>query len=186
MDDHNILDLYFGREESAIEETRRKYGGRLYKTALNILRSNEDAEECVSDTLLKAWETIPPSRPERFGAFLAKITRNLSLNRWEAGRAGKRGGGEMDLVLSELEECIPSKSSPEEAYEAAHLTAAINAYLATMEKTARVVFVLRYFHGEGIREISERFQISESKVKSMLFRARKKLGAHLEKEGVVL
>ena len=187
MDDHRILDLFFGRQESAIDETKRKYGQRLHRTAMNILHSNEDAEECVNDTLFQAWEAIPPSRPTSFGAYLAKIARNLSLNKWAAGRTDKRGGGEMSLLLDELEECLPAPGGgPEQVHEAALLQDTINACLYTVETTARVTFVLRYFHGESIREISDRFQMSESKVKSMLFRTRKKLRAHLEKEGVVL
>ncbi|MCL2563084.1 MAG: sigma-70 family RNA polymerase sigma factor [Oscillospiraceae bacterium] len=186
MEDHSILDLFFARQESAIAETKRKYGGRLYRTAMHILYCNEDAEECVSDALLKAWDAIPPTRPEKFGAFLAKITRNLSINRWEAKSAEKRGGGEMDLLLSELEDCIPASDGPEDAFEATVVTDAINVFLETLEQSARVAFVLRYFHGEPIRDIAERFQMSESKVKSMLFRIRKKLLVHLEKEGVIV
>ena len=186
LEDNEILDLYFNRDESAITETRGKYGLRLYKVAINILRVNEDAEECVSDTLLKTWEAIPPSRPERFGAFIAKIARNLSINKWQSKGAARRGGGEVNLLLSELEDCIPSPGGPEAEYESARTQEAINACLATMDKATRAVFVLRYFHGESIRGVCERFGMSESKAKSILFRARKKLGAYLEKEGVTL
>ena len=188
MDDDKILDMFFERREAAIEETQLKYGRRLFRSAMNILDNSQDAEECVSDTLLKAWEAIPPNRPAMFGAFLAKISRNLAINKWKAKSALRRGGGEVDLMLSELEGCLPSTQShePERVYEASLLTQAINTYLGSMDQTARVVFVLRYFHGESIRSISERFDMSESKVKSLLFRARKKLSAHLEKEEVVL
>ena len=181
-----ILDLFFSRHESAIVETRNKYGKRLFRTSMNILHSNEDAEECVNDTLLKSWEAIPPTRPAMFGAFLVKITRNLSINRWEAKRAAKRGGGEVNLVLGELEECISFENSPEKEHEAALVTETINIFLNGINKTARVAFVLRYFHGESIRAISDRFHMSESKIKSVLFRTRKKLKMHLEKEGVVI
>ena len=186
MDDHMILDMFFKRQESAIDETRRKYGHRLYRTAMNILRSNEDAEECVNDTLLKAWEAIPPNRPNMFGAFLAKIARNLSINKWEAKNTAKRGGGEVNLLLSELEECVSFSSGPEEEYEASLVTKTINSFLGTIDQTARIAFVLRYFHGESIRSISERFHMNENKVKSILFRTRKKLSAYLEKEGIVI
>jgi len=186
LEDHEILDLYFGRNESAIAETRSKYGLRLYKVAINITRIHEDAEECVSDALLKAWEAIPPTRPESFGAYLAKIARNLSINKWQARGAARRGGGEISLLLSELADCIPAKGSPEEEYESARVQDAINTGIAAMDKTARAAFVLRYFHGESIRGVCERFNMTESKVKSILFRARKKLGAFLEKEGVAL
>ncbi|MCL2571972.1 MAG: RNA polymerase sigma factor [Defluviitaleaceae bacterium] len=186
MEDHEILDLYFNRKEEAITETRNKYGLRLYKVCINILRAHEDAEEIVSDTLLKAWGVIPPNRPEKFGAYLAKIARNLSINKWQARGAARRGGGEINLLLSELEDCIPAQGGPEVEYESARVQEAINAGLATLDKSARAAFVLRYFHGESIKDVCERFDMSESKVKSILFRARKKLGAYLEKEGVAL
>ena len=187
LEDQDILDMYFKRDEAAITETRGKYGLRLFKVAKNILHINEDAEECVNDTLLKAWEAIPPVRPERFGAFLAKITRNLSINRWQAKAAARRGGGEVSLILDELADCIPATTgTPEAEYESGLVQEAVNSCLASMDKASRAVFVLRYFHNESIKGVSERFGMSESKVKSMLFRARKKLSAHLEKEGVSL
>lgn len=186
MEDSAILDMFFGRQEAAIDETRQKYGKRLFRTSKNILHSNEDAEECVNDTLMKAWQVIPPSRPTMFGAFLVKIARNLSINKWEAKSAAKRGGGETNLVLNELEECISDAGGPEQEHEATLVTEAINAFLEDIDKTARAAFVLRYFHGESIRAISERFKMSESKIKSILFRTRKKLKAHLEKEGIVI
>ena len=188
MEDNEILDLFFRRQEEAIHETQKKYGKRLFCTAVNILSNHEDAEECVSDTLHKAWEAIPPSRPATFGAFLAKITRNLSINKWKAQNAARRGGGEVELLLSELEDCIPAAKAeaPEKAYESQLVTEAINQCLGAMDQTTRVAFVLRYFHGASIRDICERFDMSESRVKSLLFRARKKLGAHLEREGVVI
>ena len=186
MEDCIILDMYFERQEAAIDETRRKYGKRMMLTSKNILHNNEDAEECVSDALLKAWQAIPPSRPEMFGAFMVKTTRNLSINKWEAKSAAKRGGGEVDLLLSELEDCLPTQSGPEEAHEANHITNTINTFLDGIPKTARVAFVLRYFHGESIIAISERFEMSESKIKSTLFRTRNKLRIYLEKEGIVI
>ena len=188
MEDKEILDLFFERQEAAIEETRLKYGQRLFRSARNILHNNEDAEECVNDTLLKAWEAIPPRYPVMFGAFLSKITRNLSLNRWKAANTARRGGGEVAVLLSELEDCLPPSNVgiPEAGYEAKLVTEAINTCLGSMDQTARVAFVLRYFHGESISDICQRFGMSESKVKSILFRARKKLGTHLEKEGVAL
>ena len=187
MEDSKILDMFFERKEQAMEETRLKYGSRLLRSAMNVVYNSQDAEECVNDTLLKAWQVIPPTRPTMFGAFLAKISRNLAINKWKAKTAVRRGGGEVDILLGELEDCIPSdkQHEPERAYEATQLTQSINSYLSSMEQTARIAFILRYFHGESILNISERFNMSESKVKSMLFRARKKLAAHLEKEGVL-
>ena len=185
MEDTSILDMYFARSEAAISETRKKYGARLFGISRNILHSLEDAEECVSDTLLKVWSIIPPQRPEMLGAFLAKIARNLSLNMLEAKGAAKRGGGTVSLLLSELEECIPSQAPrPEDALDTNFTVEAINGFLLKLDKPLRVVFVLRYFHGESIGAISYRLKMSESKIKSVLFRTRKKLRTHLEKEGV--
>jgi RNA polymerase sigma-70 factor (ECF subfamily) len=186
VEDNAILEMFCRRQEVALFEVRKKFGGRLFKTAMNILRNKQDAEEAVNDTLLKAWEAIPPVLPVSLGAYLAKITRNLSLNRWEAGLAAKRGGGVVNLLLDELQECAPAYEEPEIAFEAGVITASINNCLGEMKQTARAVFVMRYFHGESIAEIAKSFQMSESKVKSMLHRARKKLGAYLEKEGIVL
>jgi len=180
--------MFFAREEEALVETRQKYGRRLYFSSMNVLHDREDAEECVNDTLFQAWEAIPPSRPTMFGAFLAKIARNLSLNKWKAQHAARRGGGEVELLLSELEDCVSSgmHDLPEAAYESGFVTEAINDCLVSLDQAARVVFVRRYFHGESIRAICQRFDMSESKVKSLLFRTRKILKKHLEKEGVVL
>ena len=189
MEDNEILDLFFARREKALYETQQKYGQRMFKSAMNILNNIQDAEECVNDTLAKAWEAIPPKSPAMLGAFLSKITRNLSINKWKAKGAARRGGGEADLLLSELEDCMPLTKNilePEKEYESHLVTEAINNCLSSMDQTARIAFVLRYFHGESIRNICERFNMSESKAKSLLFRSRKKLKAYLEKEGVVL
>jgi RNA polymerase sigma-70 factor (ECF subfamily) len=188
LKDNDILDLFFQRQEEALEETKKKYGKRLYHSALNILHSNEDAEECVQDTLFKAWEAIPPARPTMLGAFLAKIARNLAINKWKASTAERRGGGEVGQLLSELEDSIPSTKLgvPEDEYDSGFVVQAINECLNSMNQTMRVIFVLRYFYGESISDICKRSNMSESKVKSLLFRARKKLKTHLEKEGVVI
>lgn len=186
MEDNEIVGLFFKRDESAISEVKSKYGARLFKTALNILKTDSDADECVSDTLYKAWENIPPAEPEHLGAYLAKITRNLSLNRYQSDRAAKRGSGEMPILLSELEDCIPSTAQPDLEIEAAEVEAQINVFLSKCDDEARNILVLRYFHGESVKDISLRFKLSESKVKSVLFRARKKLAEHLQKEGITL
>ena len=186
MDDHQIVDLFFNRREAAIGEASNKYGGRMLLTAMNILQSRQDAEECLNDALLKAWESIPPVRPMILGAFLVKISRNLAINKYRSKSAAKRGGGETSIMLSELEDCIRAGNGtePEKAYEAAQLTAAINTFLASMNQTARVAFVLRYFYGESIAGICERFEMSESKIKSLLFRTRKKLAEYLKKQDI--
>jgi RNA polymerase sigma-70 factor (ECF subfamily) len=188
LDDLDIIELFFQRDEKALEATKIKYNHQMFHTSMNILRNTQDAEECVNDTLLKAWGSIPPTRPQFLGAFLMKIIRNLSINKWKAKGAARRGGNVMDVLLGELEECMPKSQIglPQEEYEASMVTEAINDCLGSMNQTARVVFVMRYFHGESIKNISERCNMTESKVKSMLHRSRKKLKVHLEKEGIVL
>jgi len=186
MDDDKILDLYEARMEDAIQETARKYGRYCAAIAYNILRNAEDTEECVNDTYRKTWETVPPQRPVVFRAFLGKITRRLSLNKYKAQRTQKRGGGEIALLYGELADCIPSGSDVEREYEATLVTGVINTCLLSLEKERRMVFVRRYWYADSIQAIAARYHMSESKVKSMLFRTRKTLKAALEREGVMV
>ena len=154
--------------------------------AYNILLDNHDAEECVNDTLHRAWEAIPPKRPEFLGAYLSKITRNLSLKRWRSASAQKRGGSQADLMLSELTDTIPQSQPLEGSFEYNQTVQAINDCLRGMDANNRVVFVRRYFFGDSVQDLCRQFKSSESKIKSILFRARQKLKIHLEKEGVVI
>ena len=186
MDDIKIIDLYWERSESAIDETALKYGNYCTKIAMNILQNREDSEECVNDTYLKVWDAIPPQRPTKLSAFLGRITRNLSFNRYTARSTQKRGGTDIELLLSELEECIPSVSSVEADYEAGQTARIIDAFLASAKPGNRIIFVRRYWYADSITEIASHFDMSESKVKSILFRTRNKLKDYLEKEGVVL
>ena len=186
MDDDSILDLYWARSESAIDETSKKYGSYCLAIANNILQNNEDAEECVNDTYWKTWDTVPPQRPAIFRAFLGKIARNLSLNKYKERRAKKRGGDNIALLYSELEDCIPSGGSAETEYESGLVVGAINSCLLSLDSGDRIVFVRRYWYADSIQAIAARFQMTESRVKSMLFRTRSKLKTHLEKEGVIL
>ncbi len=186
MEDERIIDLYWARQEQAIVETDQKYGNYCRSISLHILNSQEDTEECVNDTWLRAWDSMPPKRPDFLAAFLGKIVRNLAISRYRMSHAQKRGSGETDLLLMELEECIPSAKSVEEEIEGKETAASINRFLAEIDAESRNIFVRRYFYVDSIREIAERFEISESKVKSQLFRMRNRLRDHLEKEGVVL
>jgi len=185
LDDNLILDLYTDRCESAISETAQKYGSYCLKIAANILGDSQDAEECVNDTYMKAWDSIPPKRPPAFGAFLGKITRNLSLNRFKAKNTQKRGGG-FSIVYDELEECLPSRESVESEFDMKETGLLISNFLKLCEKESRTVFVRRYWYGDSVKEIARRFGMSESKVKSSLFRTRNKLKLFLESEGVDL
>lgn len=183
MEDSRIIELYFQRSEEAITETAAKYGSYCFSIARNILADREDAEEAVNDTYLATWRAIPPHNPRSLSAFLGKITRRISLTRWEANHAAKRGGGEAALALEELAGCIPVPGSVEQHMEAAELTQLLNRFLRTLPDTQRRVFIRRYWHLDSISAIARQFGFSESKVKSMLLRTRNKLHFQLQKEG---
>jgi len=183
MDDREIIDLYWQRDERAIDETASKYGAYCMKISYNILQSTADSEENVNDTYLQTWKNIPPHRPTMLIAFLAKITRNLALNRYKANHTQKRFANEFALSLDELDLCTPSKISVEDEAEIGELSKSISRFLYEQKKDARNVFVCRYFYSESIDEIAKRFGYSQSKIKSMLMRTRTKLRAWLEKEG---
>ncbi len=183
--DKRIIDLYFARSEEAIAETGRHYGGYLSTIAHSILGSPEDTEECVNDTYLKAWDSIPPARPYSLKAYLAKIARNLALHRYEKAMAEKRGGGEIPLVLSELDECLPDRSSVEDGINESILTDALNRFLGSLSKEQRIVFLRRYWYNASIAQIALDMSMTEGKVKSILHRLRAKLRLVLEKEGIL-
>lgn len=186
MDDREIIDLYWARSECAIAETDIKYGKLCHHIAFNILDNAQDSEECVSDTYLKVWSIIPPKRPVKLAAFLAKITRNLALNRYEKSTAEKRGGGEVNLALDELTECIPDPNFVERVIDNRILADKLNAFLRELSPETRKIFMRRYWEVCSIREIAELYSISESKVKVSLFRTRGKLRSYLEQEGIAL
>ena len=183
MDDQAILDLYFARSETAISETAAKYGPYCYSIAWNILNNKEDAEESVSDTYLSAWNAIPPRRPNLFAAFLAKITRRLSIDRWRARSAYKRGGGEMDLALEELDHCLTDGDTPELILQRKELLRSVNRFLESLSEQDRSIFLCRYWYLDPIDRIAENFGFTPSKVTSLLHRLRIKLRSHLQKEG---
>ena len=185
MEDKQIIDLYFQRSESAITETDQKYGHYCYSIAYNILENQEDAEESVSDTYWAAWKTIPPKRPSALGAFLGKITRNLSIDRWRSGTAQKRGGGELALSLEELKECASSLQSPDRAYEQKEFSLLFNRFLDELPATEKNVFLCRYFYLDSIAAIAAFTGFSQSKVTSMLHRTRIKLRKRISKEGLL-
>lgn len=186
MNDEAIVELYFQRNETALEESRRAYGAYCMKIAMNILSSGPDSEECVNDTWLGAWRSIPPKRPENLAAYLGKLTRNLAINRYRMRHAEKRAGDEFALSLEELDACVPGDRSADPASEAGQVGESISAFLRTQKPLDRRVFVCRYFYCDSIAEIAERFGISESRVKSLLFRMRGKLRTHLEQDGITV
>lgn len=182
MDDQKIIDLFFDRQEAAIAETDRKYGKLCLNVAKNILKSSEEAEECVNDTYLAAWNAIPPARPRYFSAFLCKITRNLSLKKLEHQTAAKRQAGTV-ISLDEIEEILPDDRLNPEVGEG-QLQALLNAFLRSEKESARNVFLRRYWFFDSVEDIARRYGFSQSKVKSMLFHSRNRLREFLKKEGV--
>ena len=185
MDDTQIVELYWARKESAIEETEAKYGSYCRSIAGNILQNQDDAEECVNDTWLDAWNSMPPHRPSVLSTFLGKLTRRISIDKWRRLTAKKRGDGQLPLVLSELEDCISDGKSIEEETERKLLAEVIAAFVKSLPETEQKVFLCRYWYMDSVSAIATRFRFSESKVKSMLFRTREKLRVRLEKEGLV-
>lgn len=181
MNDEKIIDLYFERSESAISETSAKYGGYCHTIAYRILLSNDDAEECVDDTYVKAWNTIPPNRPRRLKSFLATITRNLAINRIEYETAKKRNVPICNII-DEFYEAIPEERADE--CDSLVLKDAINSFLSSLDKRTRVVFMRRYWYMMSVAEIARGMDMSESNVTVTLFRTRKKFREHLLKQGV--
>lgn len=182
MDDNAILDLYFARSEQAIMETDRKYGSYCYSIANHILLSPPDAEESVNDAYYTAWKLIPPRRPQRFGSFLGKLTRNLSIDRWRKNTAGKRGGGETQLLLDELAECVTGAESPETDLLRKELSAALNRFLRSLPEQNRRIFLLRYYYANSQAEIAQKTGLSQNQVKYILQRTRNGLAKALKKE----
>lgn len=186
MDDQQILKLYNERSEAAISETAAKYGRYCHTIAYNILCNEEDTEECVNDTYLKAWKSIPPQVPNKLSAFLGKITRNLALDKYRFYNSAKRGGGQTALALEELLECVPAVDSTEHAVSDKLLVEVLNRFLEELPLEKRRIFMKRYWYLQSIQKIAGELAISESKVKMTLLRTRSKLKQTLEKEGIYL
>ena len=185
MEDKAILDLYWTRSEQAISETDSKYGAYCFCIANNILNNREDAEESVSDTYLAAWNSMPPKRPAYLSAFLGKITRYISLDKWKQRSRLKRGGGEVTLCLDELEECVSGRESTEDALIRRETLSAINRFLEKLPEQERKIFLCRYWYLEAVKDIAERFGITPNKAAVILSRTRQKLNRHLTKEGLL-
>lgn len=186
MDDNEIVALFFSRSERAITETNIKYGHYCKSIAQNILKDILDAEECVNDTYMQAWNSIPPTVPRYLAAFLGKITRNLSINRLKQRKSKKHGGGQYEYVYEELATLIASNESVEDSYNEKYLIEVINKYLESISEEKRKIFVGRYWYMDSISDIAHKLNISESKVKMILLRTRKQLKIILEKEGITL
>lgn len=185
MDDKRIIALYENRDQRAITETAHKYGAYCRAIAMDILAAPEDAEECVNDTWMAAWQSIPPQVPVTLRTFLGRITRNLSISRYRANHAGKRYQG-MELLLSELEECIPAPTGVEEAMDERQLSLLISDWLESLRGDERTVFVRRYWYGDGVKNLASVWGCSPNAMSQRLSRLREELKKYLEQEGVYL
>ena len=178
VEDQQIVGLFWSRSEEALNAAAEKYGAYCFSVANNILGSKEDSEECVNDTYLRAWNAIPPHKPENLAAFLGKIARNLAFDRYAAATAEKRGGRELPLVLDELRNCLPEAGME----ESLALTDALNRFLDGLKPEQRKIFMLRYWQVLSVEEVAKTLCISQSKVKMTLLRTRRQLREFLEKE----
>ena len=183
VDDKELIKLYFDRNELAVTETQRKFGGYLYTIAHNILGSVQDAEECVNDVLMRLWDHIPPANPENVYAYFASVARSVARKRYQKNHALKRGGNEAELVLDELRDCCTDPDTVEQKIDSRSLRDAITDFLDTLKPEQQTIFVQRYWYVCPIEDIAEDLGISKSKVSVTLMRTRQKLRKHLEQEG---
>ncbi len=182
MKDNEIIDLYLARDEQAIKYTEDSYGKYCRTIIYRVLGNDEETEECLSDTWLKAWQTIPPTYPNHLGAYVSKIARNLALNRYRYQHQKKREGDLVGLCLDELQDCIPSEDSPERALESKLLVELLNHFLEELPREERIMFVRRYFYLDSVAEVADYLGCSEGKVKTTMYRTRKKLQEYLGRE----
>lgn len=183
LDDNKIIDLYLSRNQLALGATQEKYGSYCMKICMNILEDTSDSEEVLNDTYMQVWNSIPPQKPHSLMAYIAKVARNLSLNKLKARNTQKRGAGEQILSYDELDICTPSGLNIECESDVKALSEHISAFLYTQKEDARRVFVRRYFYCDSVEDIAKRFSFSQSKVKSILMRTRDKLRDYLLSEG---
>ncbi len=186
MEDKEIIKLYLDRNEKAIAATSEKYGSYCKTISVNILKNDEDAEECVNDTYMKTWNAIPPQIPVIFSAFLGKIVRNISFNRYRQNTSQKRGGSDMPLILDELGEIVSGKESVEDEIDKKELLRDINGFLNSISEYKRGIFIRRYWYSDKVSDIAQRYGRSENSVSVELNRIRKKLSDHLLKRGYEL
>ena len=184
MEDVKIVELYWFRDETAIDETRSKYGTYCNRIAYRILGNIQDAEECENDTYLRAWNTMPPQKPDLLSSYLGMLCRNSALNKYRRYHAQKRGAGDVSVSLGELDECIPDSKSIDDALEEKELAEILSVFLRGLPEYECSIFIYRYWHLASVNEISEKFGCSKSKVKTTLYRTRLKLRTVLEREGI--
>lgn len=186
MNDETIVKLYWDRNEAAITESSSKYGGYCTSIAYNILQNLCDAEECVNDTWLRAWNAMPPHKPDILSVFLGKITRNLSFDKYKSAHREKRGGGNIDAALDELEECVSGMEDIEGSYEEKELKEEINRFLLSLPENKRYMFILRYWYAKDVYDIAHQMETTENNVYASLSRIRAGLKKHLNERGFEL
>lgn len=186
MDDDGIIRLYWDRNDQAIRETSKKYGNYCKTIAKNILNNEEDAEECVNDTYLNAWNSMPTHWPEHLATFLGKITRNLSFNRYKYNHAEKRAGGEITLVLDELTDCVSDTDHVEQMIDRQELKRAVDSFVRSLSTEKRNMFVRRYWYADSVSEIAKDYGMLQGSVSKILERTRKQLKTHLTERGFEL
>ena len=186
MTDADIVTLYWARDEQAIAQTAQKFGAYCRKIAMNLLGSPEDAEECENDTWMAAWNSMPQNRPDKLAPYLGRITRNLALDLRERQNAKKRGGGQTETVLEELEFCLPAGDHTAQEVESAETARSISAFLRSQPEQARNIFIRRYWYCDATADIAARYSLTESKVRVTLHRTRGKLAAYLQERGAAL
>jgi len=186
MDDIGIIDLFFERSEDAIIQLRSKYQRYCHSIAFSILGSKEDAEECVNDTYMRAWKSIPPQRPDRLDVFLGRITRNLAFDRYRKTKAKRRIRSSVTLALSELDECIPGGSYEPDMTDTLALTDALNGFLHLLAEDDMKIFVRRYWFGLSVADIAKERGMGQGNVKIRLHRMRLELKKYLEREGIFI
>lgn len=185
MEDREIIDLYWARDEAAIPATQAKYGGYCHTIARNLLGRPQDAEECVNDTWLAAWNAMPPQRPNSLRAWLGRVVRNLSLVRWRRDHAGKRDIG-LTVQLEELGDCLPAPQTVERVLEEQELTAAIDRWLEGLDRADRVLFLRRYWYGMALKDLANLEGQRRDRLAERMYRLRQSLKAALEEEGIPL
>lgn len=183
MEDSAIIELYWARDEDAITQTDQKYGPLCRRLAFNILSDREDSEECVNDTWHRAWDTMPPQRPDSLRAYLGRIVRNLSISRLRRRTAQKRGGG-LEVMLSELEDCLPSPVQVEQNLEAKELAASISRWLRSLDADDRALFIRRYWYGDGVNILAGEWGLSPNQIAKRMQKLRRALKKRLEQEGI--
>ena len=185
MKDHEIIDLYWDRNETAIARTSEKYGSYCHTISFNILNNDEDAEECLNDALLTAWNAIPPAKPRNYCAYLLKLVRNAAFDKFKARKSAKRGGGQTTEALDELSEIFPAADNVETEVEQRELMQAVTKFLEKLPKQQRDLFLCRYWQAASITDLAARFQMTENHVKVTLSRLRKRLETYLREEGLL-